>query len=201
MNFLGHLYFSDNDIPLMYANLYGDFVKGSDLSQLSPEIKMGVLLHRKIDHYIDHHEIVLELMNELYPALPKVSGIAIDLFFDHLLAKNWNEFHPKPYKDFLKQFYAFSIDENVNYSHEFRTFCSILKSKNWMMHYDSAYGLRKMCEGVSSRISFPNELHNAPSIFYQFEDKITSTFYTYMNDAQIHFAQVRLELKQQLLEE
>jgi acyl carrier protein phosphodiesterase len=201
MNFLGHIYFSDNDLSLMHANLYGDYIKGSDLSHLDPQIKMGVLLHRQIDNYIDHHEAVVELMRILYPHLPKVTGIAIDLFFDHLLAKNWNKFHAVRYTDFLSTFYAHDITNNTNYSKEFRVFMSTLKSKNWMIHYDSPYGLRKMCEGVSSRISFPNELKNAPLIFTEFEQEIEQTFFTFMAQAQPHFKTIRETLKQQLLDE
>jgi acyl carrier protein phosphodiesterase len=200
MNFLGHLYFSDNDIPLMYANMYGDFVKGSNLDHLTSEIKLGVLLHRKIDHYIDNHAAVIELMHSLYPRLPKVTGIAIDLFFDHLLAKNWSQFHAFPYHKFLENFYAYDISDSSDYSKEFKDFCFVLKSNNWMLHYESLYGLRKMCEGVSSRISFENELHHAPIIFNEFQNSIESTFFTFMMDAESYFQKTRTELKLQLLD-
>ena len=59
MNFLGHLYFSNNNPELMYANLFGDFVKGKDLSMYSPQVQKGILLHRKIDDYIDNHPVKL----------------------------------------------------------------------------------------------------------------------------------------------
>lgn len=199
MNFLGHLYFSDNDIPLMHANLYGDFVKGSNLDHLTSEIKLGVLLHRNIDHYIDHHAAVIELMHSLYPRLPKVTGIAIDLFFDHLLAKNWSQFHALPFHKFLENFYAYDISDSSHYSKEFKDFCFVLKSNNWMLHYESLYGLRKMCEGVSSRISFDNELHHAPIIFNEFQNSIESTFFAFMTDAESYFQKTRNELKLQLL--
>jgi acyl carrier protein phosphodiesterase len=60
MNFLGHLFFSNNELQLMHANLYGDFVKGKDLSQFDSTIQTGIRLHRKIDSYIDHHPDVLQ---------------------------------------------------------------------------------------------------------------------------------------------
>ena len=66
MNYLGHLYFSDNDHTLMLANLFGDFVKGKDLSAFQPEIQNGITLHRSIDNYIDSHPEVLRLLKILY---------------------------------------------------------------------------------------------------------------------------------------
>ena len=81
MNYLGHLFFSNNDLELMYANIYGDFIKGSKLSHHPKIIQKGVKLHRSIDSYIDNHPKVLNLKKTLTKDLPKISGIAIDLYF------------------------------------------------------------------------------------------------------------------------
>lgn len=187
MNFLGHLYFSNNDIELMHANLFGDFVKGSDLSRFSEKIQNGIRLHRNIDQYIDHHPEVLKLMHILYPHLPKVTGLAIDLFFDHLLAANWQDFHAKSLKDFLQDFYSYTIANDPEYSSEYKQFTQILKEKDWISHYPTRFGLERMCEGVSSRISFKNELVKAPLIFDSHKEIIESTFQLFMADAIPHF--------------
>ena len=102
MNFLGHIYFSNNDPELMYANLFGDHVKGADLSNYPDFVRKGIMLHRSIDHYIDHHPAVVNLLHELYQDLPKVAGIAVDIYFDPLLASQWNSFHPKENDYFLQ---------------------------------------------------------------------------------------------------
>ena len=78
MNFLGHLYFSENNSELMYANLYGDHIKGRNFEQLPELLQKGIKLHRSIDNYIDHHPKVIDLMRQLYPELPKVTGIAMN---------------------------------------------------------------------------------------------------------------------------
>ena len=68
----------------MLANLYGDFVKGKDLTNYSAIVQKGIHLNRSIDYFIDTHPAVTELRLSLYDKLPKVAGIAIDLYFDHL---------------------------------------------------------------------------------------------------------------------
>lgn len=187
MNFLGHLYFSKNDSELMTANLFGDFVKGKDLSAYHPKVQEGILLHRKIDSYIDHSETVLILMRKLYKSLPKVSSVAIDLFFDHLLAKNWNQFHPKPLDDFLNQYYqTIQLSEKL-YSANFIAMMQKLIEHNWISYYPTLYGLEKSCQGVSSRISFPNELKNGKTVFLQLQEEITDTFFQFMKEANEYF--------------
>ena len=171
----------------MYANLFGDFVKGKDLERFSDLQKKGIILHRAIDQYIDHHPAVLELMHQLYPHLPKVTGIAVDLFFDHLLAKQWGNYHSSSLNDFLASFYSVSIQDDLNYTEEYKIFIQQLKRHNWIASYPQFFALEKMSQGVSSRISFKNSLVTAPEVFLQFESQIEQAFEHYMIDAQNYF--------------
>jgi len=186
MNFLGHLFFSNDDHQLMYANLNGDFVRGSDLSHLPKKLQQGVELHRMIDNYIDHHPIVLDLMRKLYEPLPKVAGIAVDLYFDHILAKEWSKFHPKPFHTFIDDFYNAQLENEAHYSEQFKYMLARMKEKNWIYQYQFSYGLKKACQGVSSRISFPNVLDTAHRVFNQYEKDIERAFFTFMEDAIPH---------------
>ena len=171
----------------MTANLFGDFVKGRDLSAYEPKIQQGILLHRAIDTYVDQSETVLKLMRKLYQRLPKVSSVAVDLFFDHLLAKNWNQFHPIPLDQYLEQFYQeIKLSEQL-YSAEFIFTMNKLIEYNWISHYPTLYGLDKSCQGVSRRISFPNELKNGKTVFIEHQQEITETFYQFMEEANEYF--------------
>ena len=167
----------------MYANLFGDFVKGSDLSRFNNHVQYGIKLHRFIDHFIDHHPAVLELLHKLYPKLPRISSVAVDLYFDHLLASNWSEFHELPYDQFLQNFYDSQLEDEKQFTREFLFMMDRLKSRNWMHYYQFKDGLNKACHGVSSRISFENNLHEGLLVFEELEAEITGSFYEFMPDA------------------
>lgn len=188
MNFLGHLYFSDNDKDLMLANLFGDFVRGRNFSHYPKVIQDGIILHRKIDSFMDQHKSVMELKLKLYDELPKVAGVAVDLFFDHLLAKNWNKHHPLNYEDFLNDFYFYRSDFEQELTIDFKNFIAVFRERKWLNHYPTSFGLEKSCQGVSSRISFPNKLKDAPSVFYKYEADIARVYKIYMNDANDYFS-------------
>jgi acyl carrier protein phosphodiesterase len=50
MNFLAHIYLSNNDPKIMVGNFIGDFVKGRNFSdRFEPQIARGIALHRLID--------------------------------------------------------------------------------------------------------------------------------------------------------
>lgn len=188
MNYLGHIYLSNNDLRLAKANLFGDSVKGKDYTDHPEFIQKGVKLHREIDHYIDHHPAVLDLIRAIRPDLPKVAPIAVDLYFDHLLAKNWSNFHATPLEEFLD-----NIHSNINhidrdyYPLGFNEFIDKLCQYKWMNAYASLYGLDKMCNGVSRRISFENSLPKGLSVFLKHEQHVEHSFNEYMRDANEHF--------------
>lgn len=170
----------------MYANLNGDFVRGRDLSHFPEKLEQGIILHRMIDDYIDHHPIVLELLHKLYEPLPKVAGIAVDLYFDHILAKEWDKFHSKPLDKFIDEFYEATLENETHYPERFKLMLSRMKEKNWLYQYQFEYGLMKACKGVSSRISFPNVLDTAHRVFKTYEKDVEKSFFAFMEDAIPH---------------
>ncbi len=172
----------------MLANLFGDFVKGSKFNHFSAKIQEGIILHRKIDSFIDQHTDVFELKLLLYQDLPKVAGVAVDLFFDHLLAKTWVNHHDEEYESFLNNFYYHNSCIEQDLTEEFQNFIAIFRQRKWLNHYPTSFGLEKSCEGVSRRISFSNKLAEAPEIFYKRENEIQAVFQKYMLDAKTHFA-------------
>jgi acyl carrier protein phosphodiesterase len=187
MNYLGHLFFSNGDNALALANLHGDFVKGSDFSHLSILQQKGVRLHRDIDDYMDHHVAVKNCITLIRSELPKVAPIAMDLYFDHLLAKNWNHFSSIPLIDFLNTFYTTAEIEKFNYNPNFQSFITALIRYDWLNHYALEEGLVKMCNGVAQKLSFENKLINGFDVFKKHETIIQSAFYEYMSDANEHF--------------
>lgn len=190
MNYLGHLYFSNNDPDRMINNLFGDFVKGKDLSRFSENIIRGITLHRQIDHYIDTHPAIHELNRTLYPQLPKVAPIAVDLYFDFLLASNWSKFHPVDLNLYINQFYEVLEKTelpNEIYGPRFVAFKFALLRYKWLSFYHSEYGLDKMCVNVGKKIQFPNQLYTGLQVFHKNKAAIEKAFFNYMEDAIFHF--------------
>ena len=111
----------------------------------------------------------------------------MDLFFDHLLARNWADFHPTAYTSFLNDFYQHETDFQNHYPIEFIEFMHKLRTHQWMNHYPTKYGLMKSCEGVAKRISFETKLPTAHLVFDQMELQIEEVFHRFMSDAKREF--------------
>ncbi len=193
MNYLGHIFFSFNHSDFAKANLFGDFFKGGSTEKLPDLIGKGVRYHREIDVYIDNHLSVKQLLPFLRDELPKVSGIAIDLYFDHLLAKNWSEFHSTPLNEYLEKHYKVFNQWDENYPEEFNKYMQLLVERNWISQYQTEDGLFHMCKGVSRRISFENSLGKGFQVFKANEVEINKAFRSFMKEAEIYFSSLFLK--------
>jgi len=105
MNLLGHLAAAVPLPSLQAGSVLGDSLKNRDLPGLPEEIVNGVRFHRACDVFTDSHPAVTAARLTLGPGLRRVSGILIDVYFDHLLARNWDLFFPQPLEYELNAFY------------------------------------------------------------------------------------------------
>jgi len=95
----------------MLGSLLGDFVKGpldrgEIISRYGAEVTRAIALHRKIDSYTDAHPVVSMSRSRVSSNRRRFAGVMVDIFYDHFLARNWEEFHDVPLARFTDEFYA-----------------------------------------------------------------------------------------------
>src|SRR5690606_17104395 len=104
MNFLAHVYLSGDNPKIMVGNFIGDFVKGGRLSErFEKDIARGIELHRAIDDFTDSHAVVLKSKERLRPKYRHYSPVIVDMFYDHILARHWNDYHPQSLPAFAEE--------------------------------------------------------------------------------------------------
>ena len=89
-----------------------DSIKGRQYKAFDKNIQKGILLHRQIDTSTDAHPNFKSSTKRLHANYGHYSGIIVDIFYDHFLAKNWkdysnqnlSEFANKNYRLFQKNF-------------------------------------------------------------------------------------------------
>src|SRR4051794_31634321 len=106
MNWLAHLYLSDPTPAFRIGNLLPDLLPMTALVDLPPEFKRGAEQHRQIDSFTDSHPIVRQSINRVEPPLRRFGGILVDVFYDHILAREWHKYSSAPLPDFAAEVYA-----------------------------------------------------------------------------------------------
>ncbi len=101
MNFLAHLFLSGDASEVLVGNLMGDFVKGRLDGRFPPGIERGILLHREIDSFTDKNRHFLWSKQRLDKSFGLYRGVLVDLFYDHFLAANWEDYADLPFTLFI----------------------------------------------------------------------------------------------------
>jgi acyl carrier protein phosphodiesterase len=162
MNFLAHLYLSGDNPTIMVGNFMGDFVKGKQaLEQFEPEIVKGIELHRSIDEFTDSHEVVTQSKNRLRPKYRHYSGVIVDVFYDHFLAKNWNDYHPDLLPDFADQAYETIQSFDTILPREVKYMMPYMIKGNWLVNYSKLEGIHQALSGMARRTPFLSKMEEA----------------------------------------
>ena len=161
MNFLAHLFLSGNDQDLMIGNFIADYVKGQKKELFPPTIKKGIELHRAIDNFTDHHPITDESKSRLRPIYHKYSGVIVDIYYDHFLAKNFSDYSSIPLQKYVQDVYALLFDNQHQLPDDIKLFLPYMIEKNWLYNYQSIEGIARTLTGLSKRVSFENKMDEA----------------------------------------
>ena len=114
MNYLAHIFLSGDDRRVQIGNFVGDAVKGRAYENYPLGFREGILLHREIDDYTDHHPVVREVVDMLRGGFGRYSGVLTDIYFDHLLARSFQSYSGQSLRWFAFGFYRALV---LNYRH------------------------------------------------------------------------------------
>lgn len=155
MNYLAHLLLSGPDRDMQVGGLLGDFVKGPLRQELPPAIEFGIRLHRKIDVITDHQTQFLAAAEVIPPQWRRYRGILLDIYFDHLLATRWDDFHHQPLADFCQDFYRQLALHHSSLPPRARHFCEVAPKLQWLESYAVQDVMPAVYDNVGKRLRHP----------------------------------------------
>jgi acyl carrier protein phosphodiesterase len=161
MNFLAHLFLSGNEEDVIAGNFFADAVKGNDLTRFPEGIERGIRLHREIDFYTDQHPVFRASKSRLSPKYGIFSGIIVDLYYDHFLAKYWSEFSDENLHQKVSRTYFLLIRRFHLLPARSKRILPFMITQNWLVGYGDPDVLQKVFYGMSRRTSRPSGMENA----------------------------------------
>ena len=166
----------------MLGNLCGDLIKGNKFEGINLLIVKGVRLHRSIDSFTDSHQLIREAKAIVRPEFKLFSGIVIDMFLDHFVAKN----HPSLTKH-VNYVYQSAATYSSNLPPSFNKMLQYMEQYNWLQTYASTEGLRSIMFQMRRRIGGKSPLDEAVDILIRKEDDFNHLFRQIWEDAQKEF--------------
>lgn len=141
----------------MLGSLYGDFVKGSLAGRFPPQLEAGIRLHRAIDRYTDSHPLVLAALARFPRERRRYAGIILDVFFDHCLARHWQDYHPEPLSTFTGRVYGV-LRRTPDHPGRLAAIAPLMIEHDWLGSYREFEVLGRVLQGISRRLSRPEGL-------------------------------------------
>lgn len=151
MNHLAHIFLSGDDNEIVLGNFIGDFVKGHQWQNYPPGIQKGILLHRRIDDFTDHHPLAREAKKIFLPSYHPYAGVITDILFDGFLAKYFSEYSSTNLKIFTEVFYAMAKSASSKLPEPARHMLTYMARDNWLFNYRENKGLDFALRGLTKR--------------------------------------------------
>jgi acyl carrier protein phosphodiesterase len=161
VNYLAHIYLSFDDPQLSLGNFIADRVRGRDYLKYPGRVQQGILLHRAIDAFTDSHTIPRASSKRLHSRYHHYSRVIVDIYYDHFLARLWDNYSKTPLEDYTEDFYGL-LQDNLDWLPEsIQQMSSYMISDNWLLNYREFEGLERVFHGMNRRTSMKSGMDTA----------------------------------------
>lgn len=150
MNILAHLHLATLAKSSIIGNAAADYVKGNPYKQYPLIIADGIMLHRRVDKCVDGLAEIKQAKTLFQPHLQRFAPIALDIIWDHFLAKNWHNYFPQQsLLDFDQHILAVIEQDYALFPIEFQHFINYLRRNNGMRSYAHADFIQRVLCGMA----------------------------------------------------
>ena len=150
MNHLAHALLAADSPALLAGSLAGDFVKGR-LDRLPPTpLEAGIRMHRKVDVWTDRHPVWNRSRHRVAPR--RVSGVIVDIAYDHFLARSFERYCDVPLETFAARAYGILAEFGDFLPPRLRGVLPRLVAEDWLVSYRWIEGVERTFGRLARRL-------------------------------------------------
>lgn len=192
MNYLAHLFLARDTGASFVGNLAGDFVKGALGERFEPAIREGIENHRRVDAFTDSHAEVAGFRRVLTPEFGHYSRIISDVFFDHFLAAEWEEWSLEPLELFLSRAFAMMDPLVPSMPERLAAVYPRMRDGRWFRSYAEVEAIERTLAHLSTRLSRRPRLELAMRVLTDQREELHAAWRAFFLDAIERLAPWRL---------
>ncbi len=194
MNFLAHAHLSGGYPDLLVGNLIADAVKGNQTALFPKQVAKGILLHRQIDTFTDAHDTVRKSVSTIRKDAGRYSGVVVDIYYDHFLARKWGEFSNIPLYQFTVSAYRVLGNHYDLLPARVKRMLPYMIAQNWLNSYANLKDLRRIFYGMDRRTKFISGMSRAVDILEKYYDSLEMDFENFYPEIIAFASNIREEL-------
>lgn len=198
MNYFAHLVLSQPTVESAVGNLLGDFAKGVKREQLNLAVTSGLDNHRAVDRFTDTHEPIRALKRSFSPERRRFAGIALDVYFDHLLIQHWTEFDTRSLEQVIAEFYQrMTQGQALMPSTQMRNTTQRIVEHDWFGSYREIDSIAHALDRIASRLRFANRFDGSIEDILANQEIIGEVFLEFFPLLKSHVAMLQIEANNQ----
>lgn len=176
MNFLAHLLLSGTDPDWRAGGFLGDFVRGPLSGERPAAIERGIALHRHVDAQSDRHTAVREATRLFPKPYRRWAPVALDVLFDHFLARDFERFSCQPLTAFSSECYGQLDARRDHLTVPARRFLDRMAEVDLLAAYAQRGSVGRALAHVSSRARRDNPLAEMDATLAELETELQAAF-------------------------
>jgi len=194
MNFLAHAHLSQENEDVIFGNFVADSIKGRSYLKFRNDIIVGILLHRDIDSYTDRHEIVKNSKATVREYFGRYSGIVVDIYYDHFLARNWEYYHNDELTRYSTKVYLILAKRFLLLPARVKRILPFLIGQNWLSGYANLKDLKRVFNGMDRRTGYVSGMDKAVDVLEKNYDSLYLDFKEFYGELEEYAQQRILEI-------
>ena len=199
MNHFAHLVLAQPTPESTVGNLLGDFARGVDQAGLPRAVRAGLHNHRAVDRFTDTHPRVQAMKRAFSPRRRRFAGIALDIYFDHLLINHWERFEQRDLDALIASFYRRMLSaRDLMPGENMRRVTRRMVDYDWFGSYRDIDAVAESLDRVAARIRFANGFDNAIEELLRHHDLICEGFLEFYPELRQHVETLAIELPVEL---
>lgn len=195
MNHFAHLVLSQPTVESTVGNLLGDFARGIDQAELSRPVRAGLQNHRAVDRFTDSHPLIFELKNRFSAQRRRFAGVALDIYFDHLLINYWDRFEVGTPEQATEKFYRrMKAGQSLMPGEDMQRVTMRIVRYDWFGCYRDIGSIAESLDRVAGRIRFANHFDNAIEDLQSNHWEIRNAFFEFYPQLKAHINKLAIEI-------
>ena len=158
MNWLAHILLAGPNADDRLGGVLADMLSLSEARRMPTGIQRGIALHQSIDAFGDAHPAACasnrRLTNAGVGLRPAAAGIAVDMLYDHLLARDWERHCPATsLAGLAAEFYRAAAAMTAPIPPKVRHGLNLMRAENWLESYRDPAEIRAVLGRIRGRLS------------------------------------------------
>lgn len=170
-----------------------DSIRGKKYLDYPAEFQRGILLHRFIDTFTDAHPVFRKSTKRLHKNYSHYSGVIVDIYYDHFLARYWDEYSAVPLMDYTLDFYDILRDHYEILPLPVKKLMPYMIADNWLYNYSGLEGIARVLNGMNRRTGNRVGMHQAI-------DDLRLHYDLFENEFRVFFKELQTESHKKLVE-